>query len=58
MNGKFISYYENGFLQVLGYYVDDEKKGKWIYYDKKGKILKVKMFPPAAARILSRGHNE
>lgn len=35
--GKYLKYYENGNLEMIGSYLDDTKNGKWTVYRKNGK---------------------
>ena len=43
-DGPYFLYYENGKLQISGWYTDDEKSGEWKYYDDKGKLLKTEHY--------------
>ncbi len=40
MNGYAIQFYLNGKTKSIGSYVKGEKKGKWLYFDEKGRYLK------------------
>lgn len=44
LDGKKEKYYENGQLEMEGYYCKNNMVGVWKWYDKDGKILKVKEF--------------
>jgi len=39
-NSVYYLYYQNGMLEIRGKYKNDRMEGKWIYYDKKGKVVK------------------
>lgn len=36
LNGNFVQFYESGAIQSRGKMQDDQKVGKWIYYDERG----------------------
>ena len=53
--GTYKSYYSNGIIRSFGQYVDDhkspkagEKIGKWIYYNKNGKVKKIIVYKTPA----------
>jgi len=37
--GKWIEYYQNGKKRAQGFYKNELKNGKWIYWDKDGQII-------------------
>jgi len=41
-NGKYIYYYDNGFTDSLGEYLDGELNGSWYYNNQKGKLERQK----------------
>jgi|SRR6185437_1972666 len=38
--GPYFFYYENGKLEISGWYTRDQKSGTWKYYDEKGTLTK------------------
>lgn len=40
MHGYSIQFYPNGKTKSIGSFVKGEKKGKWLYFDEKGRYLK------------------
>lgn len=44
MNGNFVQFYQNGAIQSRGKMLDDQKTGKWIYYDERGKKVEEEDF--------------
>ncbi|MEM0173767.1 MAG: hypothetical protein QXI16_04595 [Sulfolobaceae archaeon] len=44
LNGIYKSYYSNGKIEIVGYYDKGKKIGKWMYFDIKGKIIKIENF--------------
>jgi antitoxin component YwqK of YwqJK toxin-antitoxin module len=34
LTGDYLVYYPNGHIQVAGHFHEDERHGKWLYYDK------------------------
>jgi antitoxin component YwqK of YwqJK toxin-antitoxin module len=40
-HGKWIEYYDNGELKVVGRYKFGSKHGAWVYYDTKGMTIQV-----------------
>ena len=43
-NGRWTEYGSNGRILSTGKYKSDLKKGKWIYYDRFGKVKKVEWY--------------
>ncbi len=39
-NGAYEAYYKNGILKCKGNLNNNNKQGKWLYYDEKGKLIK------------------
>jgi len=44
INGVYILYFENGTVNIKGFYSEGDKSGIWEYYDEKGKFLKREKF--------------
>lgn len=44
LNGMFKSYYENGILEQSGNYINENKRGKWLHYSKKGLVIKTENY--------------
>ena len=43
-DGPYFFYYENGKLEISGWYTDDAKSGQWKYYDDKGNLRKTENY--------------
>lgn len=44
LEGKTVSYHENGQVNYIGYYKNDKKDGKWIFFDEEGAQIKEEVF--------------
>jgi len=44
INGEFKSYHPNGILAENGQYKDNQKIGKWIFYNTNGELIETKEF--------------
>ena len=43
--GRRTTYFENGKVRYDGMYKEDQKIGKWRFYDEKGKLLAEENYP-------------
>jgi antitoxin component YwqK of YwqJK toxin-antitoxin module len=43
-HGPYFYYYENGKLQISGWFKNDNKDGVWKYYDEHGKLTKTETY--------------
>ncbi|NME72962.1 hypothetical protein HHU12_33700 [Flammeovirga aprica JL-4] len=44
MEGEYLFYFQNGKIEMVGDYLDGQKVGEWITYDKEGNILSKENF--------------
>jgi antitoxin component YwqK of YwqJK toxin-antitoxin module len=43
-DGAYFKYFENGKLEITGYYKKDKKSGLWKYYDIQGNIVRTENY--------------
>ncbi len=44
VEGNYLEYNKNGNLVMAGYYINNERSGKWYYYNDSGRVIKTEEF--------------